>query len=194
MSKMYRSAFSNYCRSELEFSMSLPNDCPSHLTRCRVCQWRCRMQAGDVVLFGDSGHVYGYQNIACRTETYRKKTRLYPFWIHLCRSAHQSHHLSLCRIVKESAVMVAVLIVLAAVIFIAPYERILSELQTFPFLVQCFFMWLYCFTGTTSQYVCTRGRWEGFEILLKSQYDPQQPIDFLFAWKWFDFNQCDERY
>lgn len=57
------------------------------------------------VLLGDSRHVYSYQNIACRTETYRKKTRLYPFCIHLCRLAHQSHqshHLSLCCTIKQS--------------------------------------------------------------------------------------------
>ncbi|GFW00066.1 hypothetical protein TNCV_3568561 [Trichonephila clavipes] len=51
--------------------------------------------------FGSSRHVYSYQNTVHRTGTLLKHDKV-PSCIHLCRSAHQSHRLSLCYIVEGS--------------------------------------------------------------------------------------------
>ncbi|GFW66225.1 hypothetical protein TNCV_1711241 [Trichonephila clavipes] len=50
-----------------------------------------------------------------------------------CRSAHQSHRLSLAALSREAEVMAAVLTVHAAANVVAPYEWILYVLQTIPF-------------------------------------------------------------
>ncbi|GFY23019.1 hypothetical protein TNCV_2182801 [Trichonephila clavipes] len=85
---------------------------------------RYRMQAGGLL---------GASRLPSEYCTQNRKSSEQTTLCHSCirRFAHKSHHLSLCCI--SYRIMVAVLTAYAAVNVIAPYERILGVLQTWPF-------------------------------------------------------------
>ncbi|KAF8785985.1 hypothetical protein HNY73_011465 [Argiope bruennichi] len=82
--------------------MSYTQCLPKTITPGAGLLCRYRIQADDLRSPRSSRHVYDDQNTACRTGTRLKKTTFCHSCIHLCRSAHQNLHLSLCYIVKGS--------------------------------------------------------------------------------------------